>query len=281
MSNINIVSGIKARISTKPMTSLLIAAPFIVALTVSSAYAKGQEGDSSHRPMQAMLKGLDLTDTQKEQLQELRKQARENRVLYRGERKEGQSLRQQADNLDIWDEAQMRSLIASKVANRQANKLAQAEIKHAMYAVLTKAQQAQLAEKRAAHKAGKASEARAAKQHKRLLKMAQRVGATESQISELKVLHTQHVSVMNSLKITAQDHKRAEQAIIHADEFDVAQWHELQAAFTDSAIELGLQKAQYQHAVKQVFNDEQQAQLKAMKKRAQKKMKRKMKQKKS
>ena len=81
MLNINIVSGIKARISTKPMTSLLIAAPFRVALTVSSAYARGQEGHSSHRPMQAMLKGLALTDIQQEKLKEMRKQARENRGL--------------------------------------------------------------------------------------------------------------------------------------------------------------------------------------------------------
>ena len=72
-------------------------------------------------------------------------------------------------------------------------------------------------------------------------------------------------------------HKEAERELIHADEFDVAQWYELQANFKDTAVNIGLQKAQHRYAMNQVFNDEQQAQLQVMKQKMQKKMKRKMK----
>ena len=280
MSNITPISTVKSRFSLKHLSALLIAVPLLTTLTVSSALAKGPHGGSSHDPVRAMFKGLDLTDAQKEQLHTIRKQAQDNRVLYRGEREEGQALMEQAKELVTWDEVQMRSLIESKIANRQASKLAQAETKHAMFAVLTEAQQAQLAEKHEDRRADKSPEAREAKQLKRLLKMANRVDATDAQIDELKTLHTQHLAAMSALKASAMAHKEAERALIHADEFDVAQWNELQADFTDTAVNIGLQKAQHRYAMNQVFTEDQQAQLQTMKQKMQKKMKRKMKQKK-
>ena len=277
MSNITPISTIKSRFSLKHLSALLIAVPLLTTLTVSSALAKGPHGGSSHDPVRAMFKGLDLTEAQKEQLHTIRKQAQNNRVLYRGEREEGQALMEQANKLAAWDEAQMRSLIESKIANRQVSKLAQAETKHAMFSVLTEAQQAQLAEKRALKRANKTPVVRAAKQLKRLLNMAKRVEATDTQIDQLKTLHTQHLTAMSALKASAMAHKEAERELIHADEFDVAQWYELQANFKDTAVNIGLQKAQHRYAMNQVFNDEQQAQLQVMKQKMQKKMKRKMK----
>ena len=279
MSNITPLATVKARLSLKQLSALLIAMPLLTTLTVSSAFAKGPHGGSSHDPVRAMFKGLDLTDAQKEQLHTIRKQAQNNRVLYRGEREEGQALMEQANKLATWDEAQMRSLIESKITNRQAGQLAQAKTKHAMFSVLTEAQQAQLADKRALKRANKTPGVRAAKQLKRLLNMAKRVEATDAQIDELKTLHTQHLAAMSAVKTIEMTHKKAERELIHADEFDVAQWHELQANFNDTAVNIGLQKAQHRYAMNQVFNEEQQAQLQVMKQKMQKKMKRKMKRK--
>ena len=81
MSNITPISTIKSRFSLKHLSALLIAVPLLTTLTVSSALAKGPHGGSSHDPVRAMFKGLDLTEAQKEQLHTIRKQAQNNRVL--------------------------------------------------------------------------------------------------------------------------------------------------------------------------------------------------------
>ena len=277
MSNITPLATVKACLSLKQLSASLIAVPLLTIMSMSSAFANGPQEGSSHDHARAMFKGLDLTDAQKEQLQTIRKQAQANRILYRGDHKEGLALMEQANKLAAWDETQMRSLIESKVANRQAVQLAQAKSKHAMFSVLTEAQQAQLADKQAHRRANKTPGVRATKQLKRLLKMAKRIDATDVQIDELKTLHTQHLAAMSALKASAMTHKEAERELIHADEFDVGQWHELQANFKDTAVNIGLQKAQHRYAIHQVFTEEQQARLQVMKQKIQKKMKRKMK----
>lgn len=279
MSNITPLSTVKARFSLKQLSALLIAVPLLTSMTMSSAFANGPQGRSSHDHVRAMFKGLDLTSAQKEQLRTIRKQAKDNRILYRGEREEGLALMEQANKLAAWDEAKMRSLIESKVANRQAGQLAQAKTKHAMFSVLTETQKAQLADKQATRRANKKPGGRATKQLKRLLNMAKRVDATDAQIDELKTLHTQHLVTMSALKALEMIHKKAERTLIHADEFNDAQWHELQADFKDTAVNIGLQKAQHRYSINQVFTEEQRAQLQVMKQKMEKKMKRKMKQK--
>ena len=132
---------------------------------------------------------LNLSDSQKEAIQTIRQQAKEGRSLFRGERDEAMELMRQGKQLDTWDEATARSLVESKITNRQAFELVNAQNKHAVFAVLTAEQQAQFNAIQAEKHADRDPLKRQEKRLSKLLRMA--VGANSS-------CSACHASVSNS-----------------------------------------------------------------------------------
>ena len=100
-----------------------------------------------HAPMKRMLAGLELTDSQREQIKQLMKQHRSEQKAARPDKAERQQMR---DLLaaDTFDEVTARQLIEKQQQQAVDKRLAAMKLQHQVLQVLTDEQRQQLNEKR-------------------------------------------------------------------------------------------------------------------------------------
>lgn len=250
-----------------------VATTLLFCLGTQSVLAQPQQDEHQREQLRSVMQELNLSDSQKEAIQTIRPQAKEGRSLFRGERDEAMELMRQGKQLDTWDEATARSLVESKITNRQAFELVNAQNKHAVFAVLTAEQQAQFNAIQAEKHADRDPLKRQEKRLSKLLRMANKVDATDDQISQLTDIHNTAAASMQSYHSSVMAHKMSERALIQADEFDTDAWQALQDEFAPTAIEIGVARAKTKFDIKQVFTAEQQKQLRKMKQRMDKRNK--------
>ncbi|MDP2714913.1 Spy/CpxP family protein refolding chaperone [Rheinheimera sp.] len=100
-----------------------------------------------HAPMKRMLAGLELTDSQREQIKQLMQQHRSEQKATRA----GNTERQQMRDLlaaDTFDEVAARQLIAKQQQQAADKRLAAMKLQHQVLQLLTDEQRQQLNEKR-------------------------------------------------------------------------------------------------------------------------------------
>ena len=101
--------------------------------------------------------------------------------------------------------------------------------------------------------------------------MANKVDATDDQISQLTDIHNTAAASMQSYHSSVMAHKMSERALIQAAEFNTDAWQVLQDEFAPTAVAIGVSVAKTKFDIKQVFTDKQQKQLRKMKQRMNKK----------
>ncbi|MDG1122810.1 MAG: Spy/CpxP family protein refolding chaperone, partial [Glaciecola sp.] len=212
-----------------------VATTLLFCLGTQSVLAQPQQDEHQREQLRSVMQELNLSDSQKEAIQTIRQQAKEGRSLFRGERDEAMELMRQGKQLDTWDEATARSLVESKITNRQAFELVNAQNKHAVFAVLTAEQQAQFNAIQAEKHADRDPLKRQEKRLSKLLRMANKVDATDEQISQLTDIHNTATASMQSYHSNVMAHKMSERALIQADEFDTDAWQALQDEFAPTA----------------------------------------------
>jgi len=131
----------------KTLSALLFST--LVAATSLSALA-GPEGDHHGRGFGPMmqLKGLDLTDSQKEQIKTLVQQQRPEKPA----KEQMLALHQQLKTLvqaEQYDEAAVRALLESQQKQRLEAELVRTKLRHDIYQLLTSEQKTKLAEREA------------------------------------------------------------------------------------------------------------------------------------
>lgn len=159
-----------------------------------------------------------------------------------------------------------------KLMRRQANRLADAQNKHAVFAVLTPEQQATMLANQATRQAEHRPMKRGAERLEKLLKMADKVAATEEQKSQLTAIHSESSAQMQSYQASMMAHKMAERGLIQSAEFDIDAWQALQDDFAPTVNKIDALREKVQADIKTVFTPEQQKKLRKMKQRKGKSM---------
>jgi Spy/CpxP family protein refolding chaperone len=244
-----------------------VATTLMFCLGTQSVLAQSQQRDHERPAMQE----LNLSDSQKEAIQAIRQQAKQDCSLFRGERDEALKLMRQNKQSGTWDAATARSLVQSKLINRQAHQLANAQNRQAVFAVLTAEQQAKFNANQVARHTVRDPLKREQKRLKQLLRMANKVDATEAQLAQLTTIHNDASTAMQTYHNNLMTHKMAERSLIQAAEFDTQAWQTLQDEFAPTAIEIGVLRAKTKYDIQQVFNAKQQKKLRKMKQRMDKK----------
>lgn len=131
----------KAKTLTALLFSTLVAA---TSLTAIAGQDRGQHGPMPGAMMQ--LKGLDLTDAQKEQVKTLMKQARASMPAKADMQAQHEQLKTliQAEN---FDEAAVRTALQSQQSQRLEAEVSRSRLQHDIYQLLTAEQKAKLAER--------------------------------------------------------------------------------------------------------------------------------------
>ncbi|MFC4655436.1 Spy/CpxP family protein refolding chaperone [Rheinheimera marina] len=131
----------KAKTLTALLFSTLVAA---TSLTAIAGQDRGHHGPMPGAMMQ--LKGLDLTDTQKEQVKTLMEQARASMPAKADMQAQHEQLKTliQAEN---FDEAAVRTVLQSQQSQRLEAEVSRSRLQHDIYQLLTAEQKAKLAER--------------------------------------------------------------------------------------------------------------------------------------
>jgi len=131
----------KAKTLTALLFSTLVAA---TSLTAIAGQDRGHHGPMPGAMMQ--LKGLDLTDAQKEQVKTLMEQARASMPAKADMQAQHEQLKTliQAEN---FDEAAVRTALQSQQSQRLEAEVSRSRLQHDIYQLLTAEQKAKLAER--------------------------------------------------------------------------------------------------------------------------------------
>lgn len=140
---------------SKRIAATVIALPLMLGSMSAMAFGgkhhdgEGMRGDHDMMGKQ-MLRGIDLTDEQKEELQSLREQNREamkaNKGAFHSEMMAERQQMQQLMLADNFDEAAVRALAEKMVDQQVERRVAKMKQQHAMYNILTPEQKAQVKE---------------------------------------------------------------------------------------------------------------------------------------
>lgn len=134
------------------LSKLIIACSLIAASATSLAVLAHEHGAERHQgksrsPEMHMLKGLELSDSQQQQIQTLVQQQRDN-TKPRKERKAEMAKMQALVQAEQFDEAAVRALLQQIQQQRLENKLAMLKLQHDIRQLLTAEQREELDKQR-------------------------------------------------------------------------------------------------------------------------------------
>lgn len=140
---------------SKRIAATVIALPLMLGSVSAMAFGgkhhdgEGMRGDHGMMGKQ-LLRGVDLTDAQKEEMQTLRAQNRDamqaNKGAFRAERMADRQQMQQLMLAENFDEAAVRALAEKMVDLQVERRVAKMKQQHAMFNILTPEQKAQVKE---------------------------------------------------------------------------------------------------------------------------------------
>lgn len=258
----------------KQLSTIIAIACFSLA-TIPAAIAmhdhKGGRGNMH------ILKELDLSSQQKQDIKTLMQQTRANNAVYAADREAFKTQMQTLMNMPTWDATLATQLIQQQISQKQQVELNRAKAKHAVYQLLTDEQQSELNAKMA-EKAdrkdnkGKQDKKRDGKKHAGK-RMERRLDLSDEQKEAMKSIREQTKQDLSAIKAESKGFKEAERTLIQAETFDESAWLELHAQYADNfaAQDLIKLKAKYQEFA--LLTDEQKEKMEKMREKMQRKMK--------
>jgi len=142
----------KANYTKKMIGAFALAFAILAAGAVGFAQHGDKRGGGGHRGgFGRMFHGLDLTETQQTQIQQIAERYRQNNKQIRGERRGDDGDRYDALASGTFDEAAVRAAAQAHAAKRVEMEVAHARMMSEMYAVLTSEQKTKIAEMRQQH----------------------------------------------------------------------------------------------------------------------------------
>lgn len=238
-------------------------APIVLCLTLAiSAPALAHKGHQhKHDGLRQIFSELSLTDTQKQDIRQIITQSREDRNVYRSDRKAAkQTLRALVQSED-WDEKTVTAAILEGQALKQQKALQRAIKKNQIWNLLTETQQAEfvalLEQKKAEHE----QRTDATKKNKRF----KRLDLTEEQLTAIEAIKDTAKESALATKTKLATYKTAERQLMQKAEFDSEAWLSLNSEYQADFLAMGLLKAKTKHDIWNTFTAEQQ--IKAQKKR--------------
>ena len=229
-------------------------------LCFSSQVMAGHPGGHKHHGPMHMLKSLDLSDAQRQDIRQIMREFRGD-VDSLGEpgdmRDDVKSLIESGNA----DEATLRSLITQQWESNQAGRVEAAQMRHQIYQVLTVDQQAELAAaqqnkaEKWADKKGKLRERRSP---------FAKLDLTDEQQSELASLQEANQEQRDTFKTQMKAYSEQEKALIQSAEFSEESWLALDNSVKATAIDARVERCLSHIAMYAVLTDEQRSMLEQM-----------------
>ena len=231
--------------------------PLAIALSLAlsaNAYA-GHGHHSTDNGMGQMVRQLDLSAAQRQDIRQVIKQARRDRALYRQDERQFRQDIRALVQAPQWDEQATHTTLSQSQSLLDKLALQKASSKHQVWQLLSAQQQGgflQAVEDREPRK-------RDGHGATRLLK---EIALSDEQSAAILQLKTDLQASRDAYKIKRQAFKQAERALIQSEAFSQSAWQAIRVEYQQDLLAMALLKAKSRHDSWQILTTAQQAQLK-------------------
>ena len=237
------------------ITGICLASLFSATMLASTAaIARPNDQGMTKAPILKQLRQLDLSDEQKATIKQIMRTAKQDKQVYRSEMDAVNDSFQRIKNMPSWDQALVESIVQQKQSKLAPIQGINAKTRHAIFHVLSAAQQQQLNEQ-----APRANRKR--KGHRPLLKQIKQLDLSEQQRSAIEQLKQQASTSRASEQERRQAYRENMQAIIQATQFDENAWQNLQENMQSQSAASQVARLKHMYELWQILTPAQQKAL--------------------
>lgn len=242
----------------------------VLVLSISailSATVIAGPGKSDRDGMRKILKQLDLSTEQRQDIQQILQDGRQDRSVFKADFRDfGQQLRAQVQS-DSFDSDAVKTLLQGRSDLRAELALERAQRRHQVWQLLSDEQKSEFEQQ--------LSEREARDPKDRIARRLAKLDLTAEQQSQINQIMAENLEQREAAKAQRSVFKAAQAELIKAEEFDQEAW---QALFEQQQVQMvqnGVLRAQARHQVWNLLTEDQQAKAeKMMKKRFKKRQQR-------
>ncbi len=247
------------------MKKTLLLAPIVAALLCSaSVIAHPQE-----HPVREVLKQLDLSVQQKQDVRALMQQTRQDGGIYK---QDMQVISQQLNRLihsDNFDLEQAKSLISQRQALQSQISYERAKNRHAIWSSLDQDQQKKLEQLIADKKTNKKQDRkhRGQRGERNPMRALSQLDLNEQQTASIEQIINKQQQQNKQLMSQIKQVKQAEASVIHSDNFSQDAWQAISQQAQAFKLQLAMNNSQSRNQIWNLLDDSQQQKLEQMQQR--------------
>ncbi|MFT2092072.1 Spy/CpxP family protein refolding chaperone [Paraglaciecola sp. 2405UD69-4] len=248
------------------LKTLLTPIAVSLALVITTPAFANKDRGHQRDGMRHILSQLSLTDAQKQDIKEIRKQGRLDKEAYQEGGSSFFSELQPLIQATEWDQTQVEISLAQHQAAISEKMLHRAEQKNQVWNTLTEAQQAEfsaLVTEKQAERDAKREESQDHKKGKKRGKarMFRGLDLTDTQKADIKAVREQAKATEAALKDSLKEFKKSERALVNSTDFTAEKWQALSSQYQDDFLALAVSKAKVNHDVWNLLTVEQQQKM--------------------
>ena len=213
---------------------------------------------AGHHPqgLKTVLKQLDLDTTQKQDLRQIMRERKDNVSVIREDLKDLKAQMQTLIQSDQWQADQVETLLQNRSDLMQQVALEKAKGRHAMWQLLTEAQQTQFDELR--------SERTGKRKDKRMARMLAKLELSDQQQTQVDAILDGLKAEKEAYKAQHQTLKQAQRDLIRAEQFDEQAWHELYQQYATGMLDVAIKTSYGRHQIWNLLTPAQQDKVEHM-----------------
>ncbi|CAD5253180.1 conserved exported hypothetical protein [Alteromonas sp. 38] len=257
------------------MKSILIAGLLATTFTLAHSANAAPQGPKmrDHAPGMEMIKTLSRLSLSSKQMDEVKKLVTAFKANH--ERPDASPEHPDKPDLATLSESEIRSLVETRILKQQSHHFASAELRNAIYGLLTESQRALLSEQKSARDArrssmqdeaqnrpqGKPFGARRGNPLNNLRPPFEALQLTDEQLASLETLNATFRETRFQHKMTLDELRDAEQALVRSGNFSESAWDALYAEYKDDLVNAAIENITHKQATFAVLTDAQKTEL--------------------
>jgi Spy/CpxP family protein refolding chaperone len=239
-----------------------------LAVSISLTFTSSSFAGSDHHPrknqFRQILKQLDLSQTQVQDVRQLMKQGHEDKSVYRLDMRGISSQLKTLIQNTAWDQQAIETVLLQRMDLIAQIGWQKAAKKNQVWQLLTSQQQSELVQ---------LVEQQDNKKHKhhRSFKFLKTLDLSDEQAVEIKKIKANFETITANLKAKRQEFRREQLTLIRSENLAPNEWQALEVKYQDDFLAMATAKAQTRHSIWNLLNTEQQTQLREKKQQRQQK----------
>lgn len=233
----------------KLLISLTVASLLSTSAFAINAKQKERHGDAQR----SVMASLSLSDQQKQDIKQIRKETRQDMNVYREENKQFRESMRSIMQATTWDEAEVSSLLEQHMTVNLQRKLIEAKAKNKVFNQLTDAQKAEFVANKASNKGNRKGK----NPERKMQRLVKALKLDEQQQAQISEMMTANKAERLANKAQVEGVRSALKNLVQASEFDESAWLAIHAEHKQQKLDMMLNKTKSRFDMLAVLNEQQ------------------------